>query len=97
MPFTLPGAAKTAWPASTSAIVSVPLAVGVPGLALLTPPASVTAPVAVPPIVALSFEPVTVTSMICVAVPSLLETLSVSWTVWPAMRLCVAARVLSSV
>ena len=45
---------------------------------------------------ALSFEPLTVTSMICVAVPSELLTLRVSCTVWPETRPCVAARVLSS-
>ena len=41
-------------------MVSLPEAVGVPGMPLLTPEASVTSPVLSPPIVAASFVPVIV-------------------------------------
>src|SRR6185369_2045312 len=61
-----------------------------------TTTASVTDAVVVPPIVALSFDPLTVTSMSCEAVLSLLDTVSVSCTTWPAVSACVAMRVLSS-
>jgi len=74
----------------------VPDALGVPAVALFRPPASVTVPVAVPVMVALSFEPLTVTSMILVAEPSALVTVSVSCAVWPALRPCVVARALFS-
>jgi ABC-type tungstate transport system substrate-binding protein len=65
---------------------------------LFTPTAMVVAQsvLVTPLIAALSLEPVTVTSMICVAVPSLLFTLSVSCTVWPAVSACVVALLLSS-
>ena len=79
---------------STSLTVSVPPVARLP--APLTATSSVTEPVAAPPITAASFEPVTVTSMSCVAVPSLLVTLSVSCTVWPATSACVAALLLFS-
>ena len=45
---------------STSMSVSVPVAVGVPGVALATPPASITEPVAVPEMMAASLVPLMV-------------------------------------
>ena len=47
-------------------------------------------------IAAVSFAPVTVTSIALVAVPSRLVTVSVSCTIWPLVSACVAALVLSS-
>ena len=43
---------------STSVSVSVPVAVGVPGVALATPPASITEPVVVPEMMAASLAAV---------------------------------------
>ena len=96
MPLRLAGAWNSASPASTSLMESTPDALGEPAVPLATPPASVTLAVAVPPIAALSFAPLTVTSMIWVALPSLLLTVSTSCTIWPAVSACVAARVSSS-
>ena len=64
---------------------------------LPTPPASVTLSVAVPVMVALSFAPVTVTSISWLSVPSLEVTVSLSCTTSSASSACVAARVLSRV
>ena len=69
---------------STSVSLSVPVEVGVP-----TPfpaPASTTVPVELPEIIAASFEPVIVTSIVWLAVLSNELTTSVSWTIWPAVR-----------
>jgi len=90
------GVWNTAWPLSTSVTTKVPDALGVPALPLFRPPASVTVPVAVPAMAALSFVPLTVTSMICEAVPSVLAMVSVSCAIWPAVRAWVAALLLFS-
>ena len=82
---------------STSVDVKVPVAVGVPEMALLTPPASITVPVLVPMITAASFTPVIVTTTFCVAVPSWLVTTNVSVTCWPKANACTVALVLSNV
>ena len=83
---------------STSVLVSVPVAVGVPVLALATPPASVTAPVLVPAITAASLLPVmlNVAATLDVAVLSVTCTVKLSVTLWPAVSACVAAPALLS-
>ena len=53
---------------STSVSVSVPVAVGVPGVPLATPPASMTEPVNVPVITAASLTPVMLKVRVVVAV-----------------------------
>jgi len=76
---------KIGWPTKL-----VPLAVGVPAMALATPLASVTPPLVVPPMTAASFMPlmVTVTTW---AVPSAVVTVKVSVRVWPTFSACTAA------
>ena len=71
---------------STSVSVSVPVAVGVPGVA---PPASITEPVVVPEMMAASLLPlmVTVTTW---AVPSTVVTVKVSVSVSPTLSACTA-------
>ena len=81
---------------STSVLVSVPVAVGVPVLALATPPASVTAPVFVPEITAASFAPVMVTVTTWL-VPSAAFTVKVSFSVAAAAKPCTVALLLLSV
>ena len=92
--------AVTAWNVlaglSTSVSVSVPLAVGVPGVPLATPPASITEPVLVPLITAASLLPLIVTVTVF-AVPSAVKTLNVSLSVPPALRACTVALLLFSV
>ncbi len=66
---------------STSVSVSVPVAVGVPGVPLATPPASTTVPLEVPEITAASLLPSMVTVTIC-WVPSAVVTVKVSVR-WP--------------
>ena len=78
---------------STSVSVSVPVAVGVPGVAL---PASITAPVVVPEMTAASLLPVMVIVTSCV-VPSTVVTVKVSVSVPPTLSACTALLVLSSV
>ena len=78
---------------STSASMSVPVAVGMPGVAL---PVSVTAPVVVPEMTAESLLPV----MVIVTtwwVPSTVVTVKLSVSVPPALSACTALLVLSSV
>ena len=81
---------------STSVSVSVPVAVGVPGVALSTPPASITEPVVVPEMMAASLLPlmVTVTTW---AVPSTVVTVKVSVSVSPTLSACTALLALLSV
>ena len=83
---------------STSVLVSVPVAVGVPDVALDTPPASVTAPVLVPEITASSLLPVMLNTAapVDVAVPSVTCTVKLSVTLCPAVSACVAAPALFS-
>ena len=81
-----------AWkPAASSASEALrePLAVALPS--------SVTEPTAVPVMTAASFWPVTVTVIVCEALPSALWTLSVSVTEAPTFSACVAMALLSSV
>ena len=78
---------------STSIKVNVPVAVGVPGVALARPPASVTAPVVVPLITATSLVPVMVTVMTR-GVPSAAVTVKVSVKVAAAARACTVEFVL---
>ena len=65
---------------STSVEVSVPLAVGVPTVALLVPPASVTEPVFAPLMTAASLAPTMLILNACVVVkdPSLTDTVNES-------------------
>src|SRR5438132_12064366 len=67
----------------------LPLRSGSPALALARPPASVTAVSsdAEAVMVAKSLEPVMLTTMSCVAVPSDELTVSVSVTCWPAVKI----------
>ena len=83
---------------STSVVVKVPVAVGVPAMALelASLPASITVPALVPPITAASFLPSIVT-LTTWAVPSAAVTVKVSVRVPPATRACTALLVLSSV
>ena len=81
---------------STSVLVNVPVAEGVPAIALLTPPASMTAPVLVPLTMAASLAPVMVTVMVC-AVPSAVVTVKVSLRVAAAAKACTVALLLLSV
>ena len=89
-------AAKAFATPSTSAAVNVPVAVGVPGVALATPPASRTAPMVVPEITAASLLPVIVTVTSC-AVPSAAFTVNVSFKVAAATNACTVALLLLSV
>ncbi len=72
-----------------SVSVSVPVAVGLPYLALATPPASITAPVLVPEMTAASLLPLMVTVTTC-AVPSTVVTVNVSVSVSPTLSACTA-------
>ena len=77
--------------------VSMSLLVSWP--AVVSVPSSFTAPVATPPMVGLSLAPVMVIVMSLVAVPplpSLIVTVMVSVTVWPAARDCTLVLPLSS-
>ncbi len=72
--------------------MSVPVAVGAPGVAL---PASITEPVVVPAMIAASLLPVIVIVTSC-AVPSMVVTVKLSFRVSPALSACTALLALSA-
>ncbi len=84
---------------STSLDVKLPVAVGVPAMALATPPASVTAPVLVPEITAASLLPVIVNTasvLDVLAARSITCTAKLSVALWLPVKAWVAALALFS-